>query len=1183
MKKILPRIPILLLLLCSSVCLVHAQKSVTEVSLELSEVSLQETLERVGRQTNHRVVCIPSDLLRNHTRRVSIHLQRVELPEALNRILAGTGLAYKIEGKAITITTAEKWITVRGRVLDKNGSPLPGAMIRIKGANKGVVADMDGKYEVKVPGLHSVTLIYSLVGMKTKTLTPKKAEVDVVLQEDIQSLKGIVVESTGYQDTDKRISTSSVVTLDAGEVLTANTATLDNMLMGKVPGLTVLTDVSTPGVAAKIRVRGVSTLSGSREPLWVVDGIILDDPVPLSAEEINSLDNVNLIGNAISGLNPMDIEKIDVLKDAAATAIYGVRAANGVIVITTKKGEEGRFSVNYRGSANFSQRPNYGQMALMNSKERIDVSKEIEEKHLQYGLNISRVAYEGLLMDLYDRKITETQFLEEVKKLEENNTDWFGHFFHHTISQQHNLSVSGGNSKMTYYSSASLSTTPDVIKSKGVKSYNGMLKMQFRPTSKISANVQLRANGNKKNYTYNSVSPYKYALNTSRAIPAFDEKGNRFFYNEKQGFGSGNTLLFNMMNEMDHSGNTISNSGYNANLFFEYRPMLDLKLNTTFGLNVMNTLDESWFDAESFEASKLRKTNFGDPLPDAKIFKEEQALLPYGGMLRTGATKNIAWQWRAQLLYNWRPAHNHTLSINVGPEIRSTRYNGFQSTQFGYLPERGKSFMYIDPAVWIAHKKFVKNYPDRITDRLSNFVSVFANLVYSYDRRYIFTYNVRAEGSNKFGQDPKARFLPIWSLSGRWNLHEEKFMEGLSWLNLLALKASYGLQGNVSEDQTPTLIARYGEYQEVSGLFQSHTSKLPNPNLRWEKNTSWNLALETALWDNRLTFNVDYYRRIGTDQLVNKVVSHTLGQTNIQINAGTLLNEGLDFMLTATPIRTKDWTWTFNLNGAYNRNVVTDGGINSEFTYQQYLDGNVIKNGYPVNAFYSYRFDRLDERGLPSFHGIEEGKDGETKEEFFARVFTPSGSRIPYSQGGIGTSVRWKDLTLNVFFSYSLGNRIRLNDLYKDSGQGTPYPQQNLSSELVNRWRKPGDENTTNIPAISNERLDDVEYKKSNFLGESSKYKYSFARNLWQMYNKSDLRVASGTHLRMRSASLNYRLPSSLLEKTILKTANVRLEGYNLFLLADPKLNGQDPSQMVLGSRTTPPLPSFALTLDLSF
>lgn len=232
------------------------------------------------------------------------------------------------------------------------------------------------------------------------------------------------------------------------------------MLSGKIPGLTVLGDVSTPGAAAKIRVRGVSTLSGSRDPLWVVDGIILDDPVPLSAEEINSLDNVNLIGNAISGLNPMDIEKIDVLKDAAATAIYGVRAANGVIVVTTKKGSGGRFSVNYSGSVTYNQRPNYGQMALMNSKERIEVSKEIEERGLPFLFRVSRVGYEGLLMDLYDRKLTEDQFLQGVKTLEENNTDWFDLLFRDTASQRHNLSLSGGNDKATYYASGSVALQP---------------------------------------------------------------------------------------------------------------------------------------------------------------------------------------------------------------------------------------------------------------------------------------------------------------------------------------------------------------------------------------------------------------------------------------------------------------------------------------------------------------------------------------------------------------------------------------------------------------------------------------------------------------------------------------------------------------------------------------------------
>lgn len=1153
------------------------------VTLNFTDAGVQQVLQAIEEQTDFTFSYSPADVLDGVNKRIRIVVTNGNIDEVLKGVLSGTDLRYTRDGMKIKITSSQSdWKTIWGKVIDQYGDPLPGATVRVKGTKRGATTDTDGNYSVKVPSLEAVVLLYTFVGMQSKEVKPTSPNVNVTLEDDAQLLQGVEIESTGYQDTDKRLSTSSVVTIDAGEVLTSNVSTIDNMLMGKIPGMTVLSDVTTPGAAAKIRVRGVSTLSGSREPLWVVDGIILDDPVPLSPEEINSLDNVNLIGNAISGLNPMDIEKIDILKDAAATAIYGVRAANGVIVVTTKKGKEGRFSINYSGSLTLNQRPNYGQMNLMNSKERIDLSKEIERRNLEYPFMVSRIGYEGLLMDFYDRKLTEDQFLQQVKELEEVNTDWFGLMFQPTVQQRHNVSISGGSEKMTYYASGSFNSDPDIVKTKGVRSYSGMMKLNFKPIDKVTAQLQLRVNGNDKQYTYPTVAPYRYALETSRAIPAFDKDGERVFYNDQQ--GSNTPLRFNMMNELDHSGDQIKSNGYNVTAFLEYHPITDLRINTTFGLNMSNTHQKVWFDDRSFEAAKLRRVNYDDPLPQTPTYIQEQAQLPYGGKLNSRAMRNLSWQWRMQLLYNWRPWEGHTFSINTGPEFRSIQYSGINTTEFGYLPDRGESFMFIDPAKWLAYRNMVRNYPDVVTNRLSNFISVFANMTYSYLWKYVLTFNVRAEGSNKFGQDPKARFLPIWSLSGRWNIHEEDFLKEVSWINLLAVKASFGLQGNVSDEQTPNLIMRFGDFDDVSGEFPSMVSKLPNPFLRWEKNTSYNLGFESAFLSNRLTFNIDYYRRIGTDQLINKAVSHTLGKTNVQINAGTLLNQGVDFMLTAVPIRTPDWTWTLNLNGGWNENVVTDGGVNTNYTYPQYLNGSVIMNGESVNTFYSYRYKGLNAEGKPDFYGLDPDDQGGSEEEFLKKVLVKSGKRVPLAQGGIGTSLRWKDLTLNLFFSYSVGNKVRLNNLYSDSGQRTPKPQQNLSADLVDRWRNPGDEAHTDIPVVTNDPLDDVAYKPFNPLtGVGSIYKYSFAANRWQMYNKSDLRVVDGSHLRLRSASLSWMVPTELLEKTPMKSANIRLEGYNLLLIASPKLKGQDPAQITLGSRTTPPLPSYSLTVNLSF
>lgn len=1174
----------LLMFLAAPLPTAVAQEPVKEsVTLDVREVRLEQLLEAISRDTGYKFQYAKDDL-DDVTKRFTAK-GTTDVEELLTGILKGTPLSFKIEGNVIRITSARShWSTIRGKVLDEEGNPIPGAYVRLKGANSGTATDQEGNYKLRVPSLKDAVLVYSFIGMSTKEVKPTSKRQDVKLSESSYALEGVVVESTGYGDTDKRLSTSSVITMQAADLIEGNVGTLDNMLMGKVPGMTIISDVSTPGAAAKIRVRGVSTISGSREPLWVVDGIILDDPVPLSAEEINSLDNINLIGNAISGLNPMDIEKIDILKDAAATAIYGVRAANGVVVVTTKKGKEGRISINYSGTYTYNQRPNYGQMSLMNSKERIAVSKEIEERALPFFFEVSRVGYEGALMDLYERNITEEEFLIRVKEMEENNTDWFGELFRDNVMRRHNLSISGGTDKVTYYASGNYTVNPDVVKDKGVNSYSGMLKLNFNPSKKVTGMLSLRTSSSTREYTHSSFSPYQFAMETARTIPAYDEECNPYFFNYSKGYMT--QLRYSPINEMRHSGNTVQSNRYNITGQLSWRPITDLTLSTTFGINFSNTSDKSWYDEQSYIAAKLRRVNYGDPLPDVEVFRNEQSQLPYGGALTSGRTSNFGWQWRAQVIYNWRPWEDHTLTINAGPEFRSTRYDGIRTTEFGYLPDRGESFMNIDPTVWKAHYNYAKGQPDRVTNRLSNFISLFANLTYSYQRKYVLTYNMRAEGSNKFGQDRRARFLPIWSISGRWNIQEEEWLKDVMWLNMLSLKASYGIQGNVADDQTPQLIMRYGDYDDIANRFTSTISKLPNPLLRWEKNNSYNLGFETSLFDNRIYFSAEYYRRVGKDQLINKKVSQTLGRTSIQTNAGTLINEGVDLMLTLIPIRTKDWTWTINANGSQNRNKVIDGGVNDDYTFAQYLNGTAIINGKAIDSFYSYRFKGLTEKGHPDFYGLEEGTKGLSKEEFFSHIFVESGQRVPFLQGGFGTSVRWKDLTLNLFFSYSVGNKVRLNNLYQDSGQTTPQPWQNMNNELVDRWQKPGDEAHTNIPVLTNEKLEDVRKSATAgtlWGGESKVWDHHFANNRWQMYNKSDLRVVDGSHVRLRSASLSYRVPTEWVAKTGLKAANIRLEGYNLLLFSSKKLRGQDPSQMTLGLRTTPPLPSYSMTINLSF
>jgi len=497
-----------------------------------------------------------------------------------------------------------------------------------------------------------------------------------------------------------------------------------------------------------------------------------------------------------------------------------------------------------------------------------------------------------------------------------------------------------------------------------------------------------------------------------------------------------------------------------------------------------------------------------------------------------------------------------------------------KSTEYGYLPDRGEKFVEIDPVQWPKYGDLMKSHPNVITNTLTNVMSWYGTFTYDYMNRYIVNFNIRADGSNKFGQDKSNRFLPIWSVSGRWNLHEEAFLKEVMWMNMFAFRGSYGIQGNVSPDQTPNLLIQLGSFDPISKQYISKLSKLPNPQLRWEKTTSWNFGVDFAFLDNRLNGSVEVYRKKGKDQIISKEVASTTGSTTMQLNAGNLENKGYEIVLNVVPVKTKDITWALNINGARNINKVTKSGITTDYGYKEYLDGSAVIPGEALNTFYSYKYDRLDANGLPTFKDIEE-TDGITQTEMFAKVFAYSGTRIPDITGGFGTDISYKNLAIGGFFSYSLGTKIRLNNLYNDSGQRLPQPQQNMNQAFVNRWKQPGDENRTDIPVLTTDPLD--------MYGLGIDRKIKIADNGWEMYNKSDLRVASGNYLRLKNLYVRYNFSDRICHKIRAQMISVRFEATNLWLLADKKLKGQDPEQVTLGGVSTPPTSSYTLGLDITF
>lgn len=461
------------------------------VTLDLKSCSIIEFFRTLQEKTSLYFIYNIKDL--QGLDKISVKADNEPVEEILRRIFAGRKLDFNFDNNTVVVQPRQMQNSrIKGRITDTHKNPLPGVTIMIKGTTLGAVTDMDGNYSMELPAVKDIRLLYSFIGMKTQEVAyAGQKEINVTLHEEVAEMEEVVI--TGYQTVDRRKSTSSVTTRKMEDLHIPGISSLDQMLQGQIPDLIMMSNSGEVGVVPKLRIRGTSTLIGNREPLWVLDGIIMQDPVDVLAADLNDPDYINRVGNAIAGINPQDIERIDVLKDAAATALYGTRAANGVIVVTTKKGRVGRPIVSYNLSTTFRQRPAYSDRAInvMNSAERIRFSRDLVAQHYQFPTDMNLVGYEGLLTKLYNHELSDEQFAREVEQLETLNTDWFDLLTQNTVSHSHTVSISGGSSEANYYASIGYTRDNDVIWDDNNERYTAALNLNTNLTHWMRASLSV--------------------------------------------------------------------------------------------------------------------------------------------------------------------------------------------------------------------------------------------------------------------------------------------------------------------------------------------------------------------------------------------------------------------------------------------------------------------------------------------------------------------------------------------------------------------------------------------------------------------------------------------------------------------------------------------------------------------
>jgi TonB-linked SusC/RagA family outer membrane protein len=1175
----------------------HAQDG--RIDFKASGLSPERVIERLGALTRYTFLYNHEEL--EGVERRDMEFKNATVEEIVEYFLEGSRLYYTIDDDVIIISpkvqqarqARDPLATVRftGKVTDARGTPVSMVNVTLKGSAWGVSTNAAGEFQLQLPARDTIELLFSHVGMASRVFrflhlkAGDTRELNVTMEEEQVFLEDVIV--TGYQTIRESEMVGSVHVVKREDLFYDGTNSIEQMLQGMIPGMLVMNTDGLVGTRQKVRVRGTSTLLGNQEPVWVVDGIIQEDPLPFRAEELNNMDPSSeemirsFVGSAIAWLNPNDIEDITVLKDASATVLYGVKAANGVIVITTRKGKEGRLSIGYSGGASITGRLTYEKMNLMNSRERIAVSREMYERRLYGSRGVEGVGYEYELKRYLNKEISYDDFNARVKALEELNTDWFDILYQAPVSHNHGLNLSGGTNNFSYYASAYTRQNRGTAKGNDSRSYGASLRIDARVNDRLSTTARVSASYSATNGFY-TIDPYSYATRSSRAIPCFDENGDRFFYKkDAQGY------LYNILNEIDNTGNKNEERGASFSMNLRYDLFAGTRLESIFSYSTSNVNGETHASENSYYITRIRGYEVGEY--EAGETPYTQSRLPHGGELNLMNTRTNALTWRNSVTYSRLFDGIHRVGLVAGQELKSTTRQGESSTVYGYFPDRGKNIVL--PPITISStsnaempNSIYNTMKPVITDTRSNFLSFYGSLTYSFDERYVATGSARSDASNRFGQDKRHRFLPVWSLGGRWNVHNEPWMREQNVISELNLRVTRGWQGNVLEGYGPDLILRIPTGSSSDALVNLYTGEmqlkiraLAYPDLRWEKTKTLNLGVDLGVFKNRFTASFEYYRKQTEDMLVNEMLAKAYGMESMPVNGGNMLNEGVELALSGTVIRTKNLAWSLSLNTAKNRNRL-DSEIDRSAQWQAAIGGNLNKKGYPVSSFWAFRFEGLDpDTGVPRFHVPTAAENLEAVSDVTAYM-VHAGKLEPDFAGGLSTNIRYKTLTLSSTFNLSIGAKKFLYNMFASSTLPSAYD--NLPKEFADRWTPTNREST--IPSIPQNALNNA--GNGFTAGDGTAISAMLPAGTWlsvySMYNYSDARVVDASFLRCNGISLSYSFPVEVARRFAMKDFSLTASVSNPFIIVSSDFKGMDP-EVATGKQ--PISRTYSLNINVSF
>lgn len=993
------------------------------------------------------------------------------------------------------------------------GEALPGVRVSLKNRSQVTYTNVDGSFTVTVPNLPAV-LVFSSIGFSTREISVTGPTLKVQLRASDNALNEVVV--VAYGSSSRANITGSVASVSAARLENRQVSNVSKALQGLVPGLQSTSSSGQPGTEASIRIRGIGSINASSAPLYVVDG------TPFNGD--------------VSSINPNDVESISVLKDAASSALYGSRGANGVIIITTKQGRKtGETSINASITRGYSSRAvdDYQQVS---TDQYFELYWEaVRNAQLNNGLSAQAAAEAASRRVLSDLNINpygaqypspvglDGKIVAGAKPLW--NDSWADVMQRTGKRTQADLSFSGGSDKSTYYISGGYLDDQGTAIGSGFRRYNARVNLTSQARKWLTAGLNISAGNTRQDYPQSEDSQTSNVIIYSRLIPniypvyernpdgslKYDQNGNRVF-----DFGayrpSAAIPRSNLAATVDLDKSEILRDNVAARSFLEATIVPGLKFKTSYNADFVNRNDHFYTNPQLGESAEIR-----------------------GSVDRT-STRTFSFTVNNLLSFEKR-FNDHHLNLLGGQEFY--KYN--QRTISGSRQSFVLPGLY-EPDAASQLNSFSGSSVDY---RLLSFLG---RAEYDYQNKYLFSASLRTDGSSRFS--PDSRWGTFWSVGASWKLSEEQFLKGIDWLNLLTLRASYGAQGN---DNIGTYYAYEALYAISNNLGESGvvTSRLPTPDLKWESNLNFNLGLDVSLLAGRISATAEYFNRESKDLLFARPLAPSTGFSSLDANVGAVQNTGFEVQLNLVPVKTRNFRWDLNLNATHYKNKIT------ELPQKEIISGTKkLIVGGSLNRFFLKEWAGVStETGLPQWYKTNsDGQKVITNVYAEGSQYLQNSTSLPDVYGGITNTFRLSNFELSALLSYSVGGKILDNDYTMILHNGSN-PGRSWSTEILNRWTP--ENRNTDVPALST------------------------VNNSW---NSASTRfLYSATYARLKTLSLSYNLPKALTSK--LSVANVRFSLLGENLLTFYGHQGMDPEQTVEGTTyyRYPAIRSLSAGLQLTF